>query len=86
VTRRPIILQLNNTLKSEEYVEFSHKKGEKFTDFHSARKELEDEMARIAGENKGISSDPIILKMFSPTIVNLTIVDLPGITKVLILQ
>jgi len=82
VTRRPIILQLNNTLKSEEYVEFSHKKGEKFTDFHSARKELEDEMARIAGENKGISSDPIILKMFSPTIVNLTIVDLPGITKI----
>ena len=73
-------------MKSDEYVEFGHKKGEKFTDWHNARKELEHEMNRIAGENKGISSDPIVVKMFSPSIVNLTIVDLPGITKVLLMK
>uniref|UniRef100_A0A8C5CM72 Dynamin-1-like protein n=1 Tax=Gadus morhua TaxID=8049 RepID=A0A8C5CM72_GADMO len=33
-------------------------------------------------ENGGISDDPIHLKIFSPHVVNLTLVDLPGITKV----
>lgn len=37
---------------------------------------------RIAGKNKGIANDPIFLKVFSPEVVNLTLVDLPGITKV----
>lgn len=31
---------------------------------------------------QGICSDPINLKIFSPKIVNLTLVDLPGMTKV----
>uniref|UniRef100_A0A4W5PZ19 dynamin GTPase n=1 Tax=Hucho hucho TaxID=62062 RepID=A0A4W5PZ19_9TELE len=30
----------------------------------------------------GISDEPIHLKIFSPNVVNLTLVDLPGITKV----
>lgn len=31
---------------------------------------------------QGISDEPIHLKIFSPHVVNLTLVDLPGITKV----
>ena len=31
---------------------------------------------------KGISKEPIILRIYSPKVVNLTLVDLPGITKV----
>lgn len=31
---------------------------------------------------QGISDEPIHLKIFSPYVVNLTLVDLPGITKV----
>jgi len=30
---------------------------------------------------KGISHEPIMLKIFSATVVDLTLVDLPGITK-----
>ena len=83
VTRRPIILQLNNTPKgSEEYAEFSHLKGEKIRDWSLVRREIEEETLKIAGENKGISSMPIIVRIFSPNVVNLNIVDLPGITKV----
>jgi len=83
VTRRPIVLQLFNTPKdSEEYCEFSHLKGEKFTDWSKAREEIESETHKIAGKNKGISSVPIIVKVFSPNVVDLTLVDLPGITKV----
>jgi len=83
VTRRPIVLQLNNVPpNSEEYIEFGHKHGEKFTNWHLARTELEQEMDRGAGENKGISPDAIIVRMYSPHVVTLNIVDLPGITKV----
>ena len=32
--------------------------------------------------SKGISNEPIILRIYSPKVVNLTLVDLPGITKV----
>jgi len=83
VTRRPIVLQLHNTPKdSEEYAEFSHIKGERFTDWNKVREEIESETHKIAGKNKGISSVPIIVKVFSPNVVDLNLVDLPGITKV----
>ncbi|XP_035291717.1 dynamin-1-like protein isoform X3 [Anguilla anguilla] len=36
----------------------------------------------MSGDNKGISPEPIHLKIFSPHVLNLTLVDLPGITKV----
>jgi replication fork clamp-binding protein CrfC len=36
----------------------------------------------VAGTNKGVSDSPINLKVFSPNVVNLTLVDLPGITRV----
>ncbi|KAM8745078.1 dynamin 3a isoform 4-T5 [Acanthopagrus schlegelii] len=80
VTRRPLILQLlsGNT----EYGEFLHCKGKKFTDFDDIRKEIEAETNRLTGSNKGISSVPIHLRIYSPHVLNLTLVDLPGITKV----
>uniref|UniRef100_A0A674PCY7 Dynamin-1-like protein n=1 Tax=Takifugu rubripes TaxID=31033 RepID=A0A674PCY7_TAKRU len=41
----------------------------------------DSETERISGNNKGISDESIHLKIFSPNVVNLTLVDLPGITK-----
>ncbi|XP_051231951.1 dynamin 3a isoform X1 [Dicentrarchus labrax] len=80
VTRRPLILQLlsGNT----EYGEFLHCKEKKFTDFDELRKEIETETCRLTGSNKGISPVPINLRIYSPHVLNLTLVDLPGITKV----
>ncbi|XP_007550644.1 dynamin 3a isoform X1 [Poecilia formosa] len=80
VTRRPLILQLLNS--SAEYGEFFHCKGRKFTDFGDIRREIESETRRLTGSNKGISPVPITLKIYSPHVLNLTLVDLPGITKV----
>ena len=40
------------------------------------------ETERETGSNKGISSKPIRLKIYSPSVVNLTLIDLPGMTKV----
>ncbi|KJE93251.1 dynamin 1 [Capsaspora owczarzaki ATCC 30864] len=81
VTRRPLVLQLVNS-KGPEYGEFLHNKSKKFTDFDEVRKEIEAETDRITGTNKGISPVPINLKVYSPNVLNLTLVDLPGITKV----
>lgn len=65
-----------------EWAEFHHIPGRKFSDFGAVKQEIENETARIAGNNKGINRQPINLKIFSPHVLNLTLVDLPGLTKV----
>jgi dynamin 1-like protein len=65
-----------------EWAEFHHIPGRKFRDFRQVKHEIENETARIAGNNKGINRQPINLKIFSPHVLNLTLVDLPGLTKV----
>uniref|UniRef100_H3C0Z3 Dynamin-1-like protein n=1 Tax=Tetraodon nigroviridis TaxID=99883 RepID=H3C0Z3_TETNG len=89
VTRRPLILQLvhvdagrSGSRQGEERGKFLHTKDKIFTDFNDIRQEIESETERLSGNNKGISDEPIHLKIFSPHVVNLTLVDLPGITKV----
>ena len=83
VTRRPTIIQLNYTAYAERaWAEFSHRPGEKYYDFAKVKEEIEVDTDRRAGKNKGISPEPIIVKIFSRTVVDLTLVDLPGMTKV----
>lgn len=91
VTRRPLILQLYNRSSisvemendtAEEWGEFLHLPGQKFVDFNEIRREIEKETDRITGKNKGISNETINLKIYSHHVLNLTLVDLPGITKV----
>ncbi|MEJ1271696.1 dynamin 3 [Cricetulus griseus] len=65
-----------------KYAEFLHCKGKKFTDFEEVRLEIEAETDRVTGTNKGISPVPINLRVYSPHVLNLTLVDLPGMTKV----
>jgi hypothetical protein len=93
VTRRPLVLQLIHTPAPEpslpssqsescvEWGQFLHV-DKRFTDFHEIRKEIEQETFRVAGQNKGISKLPISLKIHSPDVLDLTLVDLPGLTKV----
>ncbi|XP_041343387.1 dynamin-1-like protein isoform X4 [Pyrgilauda ruficollis] len=96
VTRRPLILQLvhvspedgrkgagdENEVDAAEWGKFLHTKNKIYTDFDEIRQEIESETERISGNNKGISPEPIHLKIFSSNVVNLTLVDLPGMTKV----
>ncbi|KDR80911.1 hypothetical protein GALMADRAFT_241433 [Galerina marginata CBS 339.88] len=89
VTRRPLVLQLIHTpepadLSSNAYREwgqFLHI-DKKFSDFHEIRKEIEQETFRVAGQNKGVSKLPISLRIYSPDVLDLTLVDLPGLTKI----
>lgn len=65
-----------------EYGEFSHNKGEKYTDFSKIRDEIAADTDRVAGTSKGLSKEPIGLRIYSPNVPNLTLIDLPGLTKV----
>ncbi|EDO34895.1 predicted protein [Nematostella vectensis] len=65
-----------------EWGKFLHLKEKIFRDFNGIREEIERETDRVTGSNKGISSEPINLKIYSPKVLNLTLVDLPGVTKV----
>ncbi|KAH6756585.1 dynamin-like protein [Perilla frutescens var. hirtella] len=82
VTRRPLVLQLHRIDEGREYAEFGHLPRKKFTDFAAARKEIADETDRETGRSKQISAVPIYLSIYSPNVVNLTLIDLPGLTKV----
>lgn len=66
----------------DDYAEFGHKKGLKFTDFEKVKEEILIETNRLIGENKNVSEVPILLRIFSKKAINLTLVDLPGLTKV----
>lgn len=68
--------------RRSEWAEYHHIPNRRFTDFSDVKREIENETARVAGSNKGINRQPINLKIYSPHVLNLTLVDLPGLTKV----
>ncbi|KAK9262967.1 Dynamin central region-domain-containing protein [Lipomyces tetrasporus] len=94
VTRRPLVLQLINRPKGkangtagessegDEWGEFLHLPGQKIYDFGKIREEIVRETESKTGKNAGISANPINLRIFSPNVLTLTLVDLPGLTKV----
>ncbi|KAI9278847.1 Dynamin central region-domain-containing protein [Phascolomyces articulosus] len=90
VTRRPLILQLINRPSStdnsdkdkNEWGEFLHLPGQKFYEFDKIREEIVRDTELKTGKNLGISPQPINLRVFSPNVLTLTMVDLPGLTKV----
>eukprot|EP00672_Neobodo_designis_P019623 CAMPEP_0174843930 /NCGR_PEP_ID=MMETSP1114-20130205/10813_1 /TAXON_ID=312471 /ORGANISM="Neobodo designis, Strain CCAP 1951/1" /LENGTH=800 /DNA_ID=CAMNT_0016078161 /DNA_START=55 /DNA_END=2455 /DNA_ORIENTATION=+ len=81
VTRCPLVLKLQQeAADSPEWGEFEHKKGVKFDDFSKIRQEIEARTQQVAG-GSSISSTPISLTVHSPKVLNLTLIDLPGIVS-----
>ncbi|MDI1485827.1 MAG: vacuolar protein sorting-associated protein 1 [Ramalina farinacea] len=66
----------------DEWGEFLHIPGQKFHDFNKIREEIVRETDQKTGRNQGISPAPINLRIYSPNVLTLTLVDLPGLTKV----
>lgn len=95
VTRAPLVLQMiryseeerksmleitkNNKIK--QWAWFLHKPKTIFHNFNEVRNEIENRTNFLAGNNKGITHDQIVLKVYTDTF-NLTFIDLPGLTKV----
>src|SRR5579859_4208359 len=82
VTRRPIELTLINTPDSAaEYADFPALKLGKITDFAFVQKTLTDLNLAVPA-SECVSDDPIQLNIYSPTIPNLTLIDLPGYIQI----
>ena len=80
VTRRPLLLALEQS-SGDEFAEFGHRPGHRLPLGDAVRNEIVAETDRVCpGQN--ISPDPIVLKIFSPSVLNLTLIDLPGLTTV----
>lgn len=62
-----------------EWGEFSHKPNAVYQ-IEDIRREIQDETMRKLGKF-GVSEDPILLRIYSPNVIDLTLVDLPGLTK-----
>ena len=50
-------------------------------DFDKVRKIIEEETDKVCGTSKAVSALPIKIKVYSPHVLDLLLVDLPGITK-----
>ncbi|EPR79493.1 Dynamin-like vacuolar sorting GTPase [Spraguea lophii 42_110] len=93
VTRRPIILQLininsknnydnkdgDNTINKSEYAQFNGN-DKIYYNYDDVKSELLRLTSLIKAND--VSDIPIILKLYSPNFLSLTLVDLPGLTKV----
>jgi dynamin 1-like protein len=82
VTRRPLELRLNHINSGEPWAIFEERKGTKFTDFIKVRETIEALTDEVCKTNKNIVDKPIVLNVYSKTCPDLTLVDLPGVTRV----
>ena len=83
VTRRPLELRLHHLQEdAEPWAVFEEVKGKKFTSFTDVRKMIEELTDKTAGEKKNIVDIPIVLTIYSFTCPDLTLIDLPGITRI----
>lgn len=82
VTRRPIELTLVNTPEARaEYGEFPALGLGKITDFSQIQKTLTDLNLAVPAE-ECVTDDPIQLRIYSPNVPDLSLIDLPGYIQV----
>lgn len=82
VTRCPLILQLVHKEDCEKYAVFDHLPSKRFSDFLEVREEIILQTNCLAGTGKRIVKDPIRLTITGSDVPNLTLIDLPGFTKI----
>lgn len=85
VTRRPLELRMvhDSNPTAKPYGVFEQlSKEKKYFDFDEIRRTIEAETDKVAGKDKGIVDIPLKLTVYSYECPDLTLIDLPGITKI----
>lgn len=83
MTRRPLVLRLCHLQEEREpWGQFYHIQDKYFFNFDEIRQEIENATNQVAPKDKDISAEPLYLQVFSHEVLDITLVDLPGITKV----
>ncbi len=67
--------------EKSKWVEFLHGKGKKYTNMNDVKIMIEKVNNKITSSGQIVSEDSITLKLFSPNVPNLTLVDLPGLVE-----
>lgn len=81
-TRRPLELRLVHTYdKAPPRAKFEEV-DKTFTDFNEVRNTIQRLTNEVAGGRKSIVDKPIIMTIYSSTCPDLTLIDLPGITRI----
>ncbi len=73
---------IHTSFADRPWAEFAHRPNEKFFDFSKVKEEIDADTERVAGKNKNISPEPILIKIYSKGVIDLTLVDMPGMTKI----
>eukprot|EP01022_Parablepharisma_sp_SALTPOND_P008035 TRINITY_DN135101_c2_g1_i1.p1 TRINITY_DN135101_c2_g1~~TRINITY_DN135101_c2_g1_i1.p1 ORF type:complete len:868 (+),score=80.71 TRINITY_DN135101_c2_g1_i1:151-2604(+) len=83
VTRRPLELRLHHLQDDvQPWATFEEVKYKTFTDFTEVRRTIEYLTDKYAGDKKNIVDIPIVLTIHSYNCPDLTLIDLPGITRI----
>lgn len=82
VTRCPLVLKLIHNKEGKKYALFDHLDQTIIEDFEEVRNEIIQRTTELAGSETRIVNKPISLTINSPEVPNLTLIDLPGFTKV----
>jgi dynamin 1-like protein len=69
---------------TDSYAIFEEIPGKRFTDFAKVKEAIEELTDKICGKNKDIVDKAIILYVHSKNCPNLTVIDLPGLTRIAI--
>lgn len=82
VTRRPLELRMIRAPLSEPYFVFPKDRGEtKYTNTEEVRRIIEQLTDEATNSSKNVSDVPITCQVYSKDVPDLTLIDLPGITR-----
>lgn len=83
VTRRPVIIQkLIDPQTQADYCLLDSFPGRKITDFEAVRAYLQERMEEAAKGPTGVSSEPVVVRIYVREGVTLSMIDMPGLTKI----
>jgi dynamin 1-like protein len=68
--------------ESKPWAVFEEIPGKKFFDFNEVRNNITVLTDKVAGDKKNIVDKPIVLNVYSHSCPDLTLIDLPGITRI----
>ena len=67
---------------SQDYAILADSPNQKYTDFEQVRAYLQNKMNETAQSPKGITADPVVVKIFVKEGVNISFIDMPGLSKI----
>jgi len=83
VTRRPVIIQkLVDSSSPADYALLDQYPNKRITDFEFVRNYLQEKMNEAARTDLGVATEPVVVKIFVREGVTISMIDMPGLTKI----